>query len=264
MSENGCGYSHSGDHRFYPVRPRFYSYDNSTCLPLHPVDSADCPNGEGVGDGLDGKVTSEDGGEQGASSHEEFSTRVRPGPADPSPTDRDHHESTGHSVYRDWCQACVEGRGRAVPHRSKDHAHDATPVLSWDYGFLGSKEHRGAEDQNAETSGQSPVLCMRDRRSQSCFWYIVPHKGTDFPTVNTLVRKILNDLQSLGYDKVCFRSDGERPIRSLLKLVCSAWRGHDVIIETSAEGDHASNGGAECGVGLMKGHTRTVKISLES
>ena len=34
-------------------------------------------------------------------------------------------------------------------------------------------------------------------------------------------------------------------------------------IEKSLEGDHDSAGNAECGVNLMKGHVRTLKINLE-
>ena len=35
------------------------------------------------------------------------------------------------------------------------------------------------------------------------------------------------------------------------------------MLEKTAEGDHASNGSGECGVGLMKGHVRTIKLALE-
>ena len=74
---------------------------------------------------------------------------------------------------------------------------------------------------------------------------------------------ICDDLDSLGYDKVCFRSDGENPIGAVLGDIKNRWRGHAVIPEKSAEGDHQSNGSAECGVGLMKGHVRTLKRALE-
>ena len=127
-----------------------------------------------------------DGGEQGATS-EEFGTPVRPGPIGPSTQERDQHEATGHVVFRNWCSSCIEGRGRALPHTRREHMQNETPVLSWDYGFLGTKTHGGEQDRLAEQSGQTPVLCMRDRKSQSCFWYVAPHKGADFPSAMNLV-----------------------------------------------------------------------------
>ena len=129
------------NHRFTPVRPQsncnhINSFSN---LSLHPV-GTDGPDGEdGVGQDPNGSGV---GGEPEVETQEEFRTRVKPGPSEPSPAERDHHESTGHAVFRDWCAPCVEGRGRATPHARKDHDHDAVPVLSWDYGFLGSKNHR--------------------------------------------------------------------------------------------------------------------------
>ena len=219
----------------------------------------ECPDGNG---GVQCPAGGADEGEQ-EETHEEFGTRVKPGPVQPSSQDIDQHETTGHSVYRDWCASCVCGRGRAGAHTRREHEQTETPVLSFDYGFLGNKSHGGEEDRDAESSGQSPVLCVRDRKSHSCFWYVSLFKGADFPTVANLVRKIVNDIRSLGYNRAIIRSDGERPILRLLHLVTSAWEG-EAVPEVSAEGDHASNGGAECGVGLMKGHTRTLKISLEN
>ena len=110
-----------------PVRP--YILQNFSSLQLVAT--------EGPPDDLDGAHDPE--GKDGdpekavdAENYEEFRTKVRPGPVEPSAIDRDHHECTGHSVYRSWCAACVEGRGRAQPHHAQDHSQDTTPVLSWD------------------------------------------------------------------------------------------------------------------------------------
>ena len=74
---------------------------------------------------------------------------------------------------------------------------------------------------------------------------------------------ICDDLDGLGYPRVTFRSDGEPAIVALLQQVKAHWSG-DVVPEKSAEGDHQSNGSAECGVGLMKGQVRTLKQDLET
>ena len=84
---------------------------------------------------------------------------------------------------------------------------------------------------NAENTGQSPVLCGLDRLSTSVYWYVVPAKGTDYESVGKLVRRIVNDLNNMGYKKIIFRSDGDNPILSLLRLIASTWPG-EVIIKT--------------------------------
>ena len=106
-------------------------------------DSSGTVTGEQCPDGL------AEGGEPGGTS-EEFGTQVRPGPIEPSAQERDQHEATGHVVFRNWCSSCIEGRGRALPHTRRDHEENETPVLSWDYGFQGSKTHGGEEDRSAE------------------------------------------------------------------------------------------------------------------
>ena len=47
-----------------------------------------------------------------------------------------------------------------------------------------------------------------------------------------------------------------------MSAVAQAWPG-EVIPEQAAEGDHSSNGNAEGGVSIMKGHVRTCKLALE-
>ena len=122
-----------------PVRP--FISKNFTSLPLQPVSA------EGPPEHMDGALDPEGShgdpdGTADADNHEEFRTRVKPGPVEPSAMDKDHHECTGHSVFRSWCAACVEGRGRAQPHQSHDHSDDSIPVLSFDYGFLGGEVTR--------------------------------------------------------------------------------------------------------------------------
>ena len=194
--------------------------------------------------------------------------RARPGPAVPTKAEVDHHEVTGHTCYRCWCAECVQGRGRAKAHTTVDHSEDRIPVLSWDYGFLSNKNSGKADqddaqqDLDAENSGQSPVLCMRDRLSHSVFWYLLPKKGVSFDMYDNAARLIVSDLDWLGYQRVTFRSDGEPALVALLDDISSRWKG-EVLREHTAEGDHSSNGNAEGGVALMKGHVRTQKLSLE-
>ena len=98
-----------------PVRPQ----DFHDCIDTFPLEShadgsvgTSCPNGgsgSGVQEGCEGEEDAQD-------AHVEFETRVKSGPPEPTQQDRDHHESTGHAIFRSWCTSCVCGRGRADPH----------------------------------------------------------------------------------------------------------------------------------------------------
>merc|ERR1712026_315488 len=101
----------------------------------------DCPSGSDCPDGSGTNVGANLDGEEGV--EEEFAIPVRPSPPKASEQERDQHESTGHMAYRSWCGPCVQGRGRGDIHPRKDHSDDTVAVLSWDYGFLSSKLHRG-------------------------------------------------------------------------------------------------------------------------
>ena len=128
---------------------------------------------------------------------DEFPARVKPGPPEATEAERDTHGAAGHSTFRSWCADCVQGRGRSNMHCTKGHEGDRVAVLSWDYGFLGTRGSGGGQDHSTATSsdnsesiddaeaealGLSPVLCMRDRLSQACFWYLLPKKGREFAT----------------------------------------------------------------------------------
>ena len=160
------------------------------------------------------------GGAEGADTgenHVGFSGQVKRSPFMPSAEVRDTHAAQGHAVYRNWCADCVQGRGRNGMHQSRDHTVDDTPVISWDYVFLSSQSPD--QDVEAEASGQSPVICMRDRASQACGWTLVPKKGTDFSIFGSLVASLVEDLNALGYKRVCFRCDNDRALMAVLRSV---------------------------------------------
>ena len=50
------------------------------------------------------------------------------------------------------------------------------------------------EEDEADASGQSPVLCLRDRASHACFWYLVPAKGTGLDILELLFVLMVNHL----------------------------------------------------------------------
>ena len=74
---------------------------------------------------------------------------------------------------------------------------------------------------------------------------------------------IVEDLDTLGYRRVVFRSDNEPSILSLLRAVKVAWTG-DAVQETSVEGDPQSKGDAESSVNVVKGRVRSIRLAVES
>ena len=98
---------------------------------------------------------------------------------------------------------------------------------------------------------------------RSIFAHVIPAEGVDFPSCEKVVKMIVKDLDTLGYQRVVFRSDNEPSILSLLRTVKLAWTGH-VVQERSAEGDPQSNGAAESSVNVVKGHARPIKLAVES
>ncbi len=60
-------------------------------------------------------------------------------PGLPSQEEIDAHNAIGHSVYRSWCEACVDGQGREDAHRGGKE-RGVYPELGYDYGFLNSRD----------------------------------------------------------------------------------------------------------------------------
>ena len=101
---------------------------------------SDVPDDEGpAGQGQ------EAGASAGESSEDVEVQRVMRNPKMPSAREVDEHETT-HFPARDWCRACVYGRGISDRHRRQmPHPMDAaipeevmTPVLSLDFTFMGT------------------------------------------------------------------------------------------------------------------------------
>ena len=63
--------------------------------------------------------------------------RARMKPKKPTSREKQEHENSGHSVYRNWCAACVEGRGVGGQHRLEEEEREkTTPTVAFVYGFL--------------------------------------------------------------------------------------------------------------------------------
>ena len=172
--------------------------------------------------------------------------RQQGSPGDPSTAEVEEHRLMGHAVYRSWCPSCVRGRGRDDRHGATRRDDSEVPIISFDYCFLSSRacarDH--PEGDATDESHQSPVLVMWDSRSKGLFAHMVAAEGVDNSLVDRAVAVVCDDLSSLGYKRVVFRSDNEPAILAFLRLVARTWDG-EVIPDSSAEGDPHSNDAAE-------------------
>ena len=154
------------------------------------------------------------------------------------------------------CSLCPRAwSSRETPREGRNELEDGSkvPVISWDYCFLGARNC--TTEAEVEQLGDSPVLVMHDGVT-SQFLLIFPASGVDFPRCEKVVKMIVKDLDTLGYNRVVFRCDNEPSILALLRAVKLAWTG-DVVQETSAEGDPQSTDASEIAV------THTIALRKE-
>ena len=140
------------------------------------------------------------------------------------------------------------------------------PVISFDYCFVSDiGEIETAAEFEAAGEGAIKILVARDGKSKAVFAHVVPMKGVD--EAGFAVGVPVDDVKWLGYMKIALKIDNEKPI---VRLLTKAFRepriqGLDQCLEEHPpEYDPQSNGSAETGVNLVKGHIRTLKSCLES
>eukprot|EP00971_Amphidinium_carterae_P178391 3539029-Amphidinium_carterae.2 len=148
-------------------------------------------------------------------------TRSRKGPLQPSSAEREQHESAGHFPYREWCRACVMGKGRHDKHVSRISEHTIATV-AFDYGYLEPR------DQQVDVAhGPSPILIARESMTKMVMGELVYRKGgSDTWAVNMLSSFVL----LLGHPRVTLKSDSEPAIFDLKNRVAASLRSEGVQV----------------------------------
>ena len=169
----------------------------------------------------------------------------------PSKQEVEEHMMT-HIPFRDWCPHCVRGKSKAAPHRKrKEGEEEEVPVISVDYMFMET------EDRNVEKG--MPILVSRDRKSKWINAAVVTQKGN----CAYAVKRLSEDIGSLGYNRIILKSDQEPAIKDL-KIRVKTERSEDIIMEESPAYEHRSNGEVERAIQTIQGQVRTIKSALES
>ena len=91
-------------------------------------------------------------------------------PSQPTEAEKEEHCQAGHFPFREWCEACVEGRAENDPHsgegKDKRDEECTKNVIAIDYAYMGKKDEG------------MPILVMKDRRTKMRFADVVPEKGS--------------------------------------------------------------------------------------
>ena len=185
-------------------------------------------------------------------------------PTMPTKQEREDHERD-HIPFRNWCAHCVRGKSKSSGHYSAaPDTERSKPIVSLDYAFLGIKQGKDKAEctkleEEAEVAGHTPQLIMFDSESKGTYAYVARQKGAD----EHLCRRIVDDLDNMGYKQVVMKSDQEPALRTLIETVKATWNG-DAALENSPVGESESNGAVERAIQTWSGQVRTMKDALES
>ena len=134
------------------------------------------------------------------------------------------HERRAHCVshlpYRRWCKICVQGRGRDLPHSTRDRGELGAPLLGVDFFFLGEP---GVERT-------VPAVVMRDYTTKALFAHVVPGKRADFEWT---ARQVVSDIAKMPYTRVVIRSDQEPATTAMVDKIREL-RNEETIVEWSS------------------------------
>ena len=162
----------------------------------------------------------------------------------------DDHE-VAHLPFRSWCPFCVRGRGQSQGHFKVDKGDEQIPLISVDYGFLGTRD---------SPANETPILLIKDRLSKSIWAHPVPNRGLQPSMHGSEV--LLKAIKETGYKRLTLKSDQEPSIRALCNDVQNKFSGEIVPEASPKESHEKSNGEAEATVKQVHGLVRTLREFL--
>ena len=184
---------------------------------------------------------------------EERRPRKMADPSKPSKEEVATHEIT-HLPYRNWCEVCVQGRGKNMQHR-KGKQERGLPEIHMDYMFIGPKDAPGMT---------KTCLVIREAETRMTLAIMVPAKGRQ----TYVIDRVLAFLEEIGHlsGSVIVKSDQEASLKALVEDIGRA-RGTRSsgrwIVENSPVRSSQSNGVIERAVQSIEGQVRVLKIAVE-
>jgi len=201
----------------------------------------------------DGESEELEGEEEEESTTEKRKPAKMVDPIKPSASEVEEHELT-HLPFRNWCWACVQGRGKNAAHR-RSTEEKKIPEVHLDFMFMGPK------DQPGETV---PCLVVREAITKMTMAAAVPNKSAE----RFVIRRVLAFLTEVGcmHKDVIVKSDQEPSIASIVNEIGKMRAmegGGRWIVESSPVGASASNGVVERAIQSVQAQTRVLKLALE-
>ena len=161
-------------------------------------------------------------------------------PAPPSEVARRLHELT-HLPYEPWCEACVRGRGKDLPHyglqRGELDEARLRPMVCMDWFDVASS---GEDGKRVE--GTTVTLLLTDAETGYVAAIPSPSKGQDMYT--HLTKMVVTFLKVMRHEKLKIRADQEPALKALIGMVKEQWP-HRILVEESPLYSSQSNGRAE-------------------
>jgi len=192
--------------------------------------------------------------------------RALKAPQRPSVDEVDAHEASGHLPFRNWCRACIVGRGREDPSTDKKKVRIAgveVPVISMDYGYLGDRPARGPGGAAVVDPMLMPILAVKDQQSKAVLSVPCEAKGLS----NNVAKMVAEWIVFLGHSRVIVKGDQEPALRSVQQEVLKLLKEKGVqqaAPELSPSGHSQANGAAEQAVGAIQGQSRTLLAATEA
>ena len=189
-------------------------------------------------------------------------------PRAPTPEQRAEHE-LHHANYREWCRACVRGRGIAAPHR-KQHKDpddpDGVPSVHFDYCFMGEKDQEEEKDEDKENAWRESdemlkILTVKLKTFKRIRAHLVPKKGVSGQP--WIAKAVADDIKIWGCSSVILRSDQEKSLKAIHHEVQKLRAPLMTIPEHSPKGESQSNGVIERGNRTITEQVRVMIIDLE-
>ena len=161
----------------------------------------------------------------------------------PSDAERRRHE-TSHLPFREWCEHCVRGRGRAMPHFSRQRrgAEESVPVVQLDYTYM-----KGVSGPKA--------LSIVDRDTSYGTSSVVLAKGS---SDRYAVAMGVQFLDHLGHEEVILQSDAEPAAVDVARAIAKSFKGRAIVREVPRDSSK-SNGTVERFHQSMQGLARTLR-----
>ena len=192
----------------------------------------------------------------------ELPIKLRRSWQEPTNIERGNHCKL-HCPYRAWCEFCVKGKADSTPHRRRHvESLSGNPVVSVDYMYMKASEATTPTEVEIEESSNlrgSPILVTKCSATAWISANVVPTKG-DSPEG---VRRLGEEVEKLGHQRLVLKSDQEPAIKALLQSV-KREKHQDISFEHSPVAEHQSNGVAERAVKSVQGQVRTLKLALEA